>query len=109
MSNSINWDDAKKMITKYQQDPLVIPAGNGKKLNGLIVDASHLQAIINNEEHEIEKVFMILGMKEDEENGKQVTLVLAGISTDGQIIVDNCYDYLDPCPENCHDLQSHLA
>lgn len=109
MSKPISWADAKTIINAYQADSLQIPAGGGQKLKGLSVDADSLRAILDNPNADIEKVFMIFAMKEDPTNGKEVTLVLAGVDNAGDLITNNAYDFCSPCPENCNDLSSHLS
>lgn len=109
MSQLIPWNDAKDLINCYQADEIHIPCLVDQKVHGFKVDAEHLKDLINREDHEIIKVFILIGMKKTEENGKQVNLVLAGVNADGEIVTDKCYDYLDPCPNNCHNLESLLA
>ncbi len=109
MSQQINWNDAKTLILNYQNDSNIhIPTAGNRKLKGLMVDATDIASIINNPNEEIEKVFMIFGMTEDPTQGKQVTIVLTGVNSNDELIIDNSYEYCDPCPDVCGDLSSHL-
>jgi len=109
MSTKItNWGaEAAAMIKEYQSDPLHIPTVGNKKLKGWMADAEHVLEILNNEDHEIAKLFMILGMK-TVDGQKQVNLVFVGVDGNGKMVLDPAYDYLDPCPADCADLSSHL-
>lgn len=102
-----NWAAAAELINTYLDDSLVIPTTGGQKLKGLMIDADHIREIIDNPSHNIQKVFMIFGMKKSGTN-KEVNLVLVGIDDNDKLVTDPAYDYCDPCPNDCGDLSSHL-
>lgn len=102
-----SWTDAAALINTYLNDSLVIPTSGGQKLKGLMIDADHIREIIDNPSHNIQKVFMIFGMKKSGTN-KEVNLVLVGIDDKNKMVTDPAYDYCDPCPNSCVDLESHL-
>lgn len=102
-----SWSDAATLIKAYQNDALHIPTKNGEKLNGLMVDADHVREIIDNPDHTIKKLFMVFGMR-GEGTDKEVNLVLMGVDEDDKVVPDPAYDFCDPCPTACSDLEHHL-
>ena len=53
--------EAVPMILNYQNDDsLFIPTAGGAKLKGLMVDAEHVLNIINNPDHNIKKLFILI-------------------------------------------------
>ncbi|WP_421753544.1 hypothetical protein [Croceimicrobium sp.] len=100
--------EAVPMILNYQNDDsLFIPTAGGAKLKGLMVDAEHVLNIINNPDHNIKKLFMICALRGDTDV-QQFTMVLAGVDEDGKLVCDPAYEYLEPCPSNCANLDAHL-
>ncbi|QNR24168.1 hypothetical protein [Croceimicrobium hydrocarbonivorans] len=111
MSKKItNWTaEAAEMILNYQNDDnLVLPTATGGKLKGLMVDKEHVMNMMENPDHNITKLFMIFGLKNEADGQQSFRIVLCGVDENDKMVIDPSYDYCDPCPLTCADLDAHL-
>lgn len=107
MSKKIDWStEAIAMIDAYKNSNLEIPGSTDEKIRGLMVDADHVREILDNPNHSIQKLFMVFGMKTDENDKQVFNMILVGVDDKDKIVMDPAYDYCLPCPEECSDLPS---